>query len=202
MDAERLRQYFDRIAARMAEKEDYLIRLDQQNGDGDLGLSMKEGFAAASAYLRDCGEEDLGRLMMGAAKALNGASPSTLGTILSLGMMGMAKALKGKKSADTRETAEAMRMGLANIEAKAGSREGEKTILDALYPAVRALSENQADSVNARQAAARAAAEGSEKTKSMRAVHGRAAYYGDKSIGMLDGGSAAGRLIFEAIAEV
>ena len=48
-------------------------------------------------------------------------------------------------------------------------------------------------------AAAKAAATGSESTRQMRSVHGRAAYYGDKSIGLLDGGSVVGKLIFEGI---
>lgn len=50
--------------------------------------------------------------------------------------------------------------------------------------------------------AARAAAEGSERTRQMRSVHGRAAYYGDGSIGQLDGGSVVGRIIFETLAEI
>ena len=50
-------------------------------------------------------------------------------------------------------------------------------------------------------AAAKAAAEGSEATREMKSVHGRAAYYGEKSIGILDGGSVVGKLIFEALSE-
>ena len=49
------------------------------------------------------------------------------------------------------------------------------------------------------EAAAAAAAKGSEDTKNMKAVHGRAAYYAEKSIGVLDGGSVVGKLLFEAI---
>lgn len=190
------------ISRKIKENEAYLIELDQQNGDGDLGLSLKNGFAAVVRCLETSQEEDLGRLFMETAKAMNETSPSTLGTILSLGLTGMAKSLKGKTSANLEEIAVAMKQGLENIERKAGSKEGEKTILDALYPAVRALSEHSGESSAAAwQAAAKAAAEGSENTKTMRAVHGRAAYYGDKSIGILDGGSAAGRLIFEALQE-
>lgn len=190
------------VSLKIAENESYLIELDQQNGDGDLGLSLKNGFAAIVSYLEQASEADLGRLFMGSAKALNETSPSTLGTILSLGLTGMAKSLKGKTSADIADLAEAMKQGLANIEQKAGSKEGEKTILDALYPGVRTLWEHREEpSGTAWRAAAEAAAAGSENTRTMRAVHGRAAYYGDKSIGILDGGSAAGRLIFEALQE-
>jgi dihydroxyacetone kinase len=84
---------------------------------------------------------------------------------------------------------------------KAGSKPGEKTILDALCPALSALQANSAteDSRKAFEAAAQAAAQGSESTRQMLSKHGRAAYYGEKSIGVLDGGSVVGRLIFEAI---
>ncbi|MEG0215227.1 MAG: DAK2 domain-containing protein, partial [Hungatella sp.] len=84
----------------------------------------------------------------------------------------------------------------------AKSKPGEKTILDALCPAVEVLKANSAKSAKeAFDAAAKAASEGSEKTKAMRSVHGRAAYYGDKSIGILDGGSVVGKLLFTAIAD-
>jgi len=115
--------------------------------------------------------------------------------------MGMAKALKGKTEASLEDVAGAMDAGLATIMEKAKSKPGEKTILDALHPAVEALKENAAsgDAKAAFALAAAAAADGSENTKSMRSVHGRAAYYGDKSIGLLDGGSVVGKLIFEGI---
>ena len=72
--------------------------------------------------------------------------------------------------------------------------------MDALCPAVDMLIKNSGE--NCKEAfslAAKAAAAGSEGTKEMRSVHGRAAYYGDKSIGTLDGGSVVGKLIFEGI---
>jgi dihydroxyacetone kinase len=84
---------------------------------------------------------------------------------------------------------------------KAGSKPGEKTILDALHPAVDALRRECGDGpAKAFRAAALAAAQGSESTRGMLSKHGRAAYYGEKSIGGLDGGSVAGKLIFEALA--
>jgi dihydroxyacetone kinase len=84
---------------------------------------------------------------------------------------------------------------------KAGSKPGEKTILDALCPAVEALQRECGDEpAKAFQIAAQAAAKGSESTRSMLSKHGRAAYYGEKSIGVIDGGSVVGKLIFEALA--
>ncbi len=184
----------------MQEQKDYLIELDQQNGDGDLGITMSSGYKAIYEYLNTCEETDLGKALLKASGIFNETAPSSLGTITSFCLMGMAKTLKGKTDATLAEIADAMEAGLNKIMEKAKSKPGEKTILDALYPAINALKENQAQSSKtAFSAAAKAAAEGSESTKSMRSVHGRAAYYGDKSIGLIDGGSVVGKLIFESL---
>ncbi|GHV39382.1 DAK2 domain-containing protein [Spirochaetia bacterium] len=189
------------ISDLISKNKDYLVELDQQNGDGDLGISMAAGFKAVEGYLAGAEEKDLGKLLMKCSGVFNEAAPSSLGTILSFGFMGMAKALKGKEDAGISETALAMEAGLNNIMEKAKSGPGEKTILDAIFPAVELLKKsNPNDSIAViYAAAAKAAAEGSEATKAMRSVHGRASYYGDKSIGILDGGSVVGKLIFEGI---
>lgn len=184
----------------MQVQKDYLIELDQQNGDGDLGITMSSGYKAIYEYLSTCEEPDLGKALLKAANIFNETAPSSLGTITSFCLMGMAKALKGKTDATLAEIAQAMEAGLNKIMEKAKSKPGEKTILDAIHPAISALKENQAESAKtAFAAAAKAAAEGSENTRSMRSVHGRAAYYGDKSIGLIDGGSVVGKLIFESL---
>ncbi|HIS49494.1 MAG TPA: dihydroxyacetone kinase subunit L [Candidatus Gallacutalibacter pullistercoris] len=198
MNAENVHDAMSRIAEKMEKSKDLLVKLDQQNGDGDLGLSMASGFAAVAEL--DTKERDLGRLFMIMARKFNECAPSSLGTILSFGMMGMAQALRGHEKIDIQDLVQAMHKGLENIMGKAGSKPGEKTILDALYPAVAAM-DGESDAGCAFQKAAAAAAEGSERTRQMRAVHGRAAYYGDKSIGILDGGSVVGRLIFETLAD-
>lgn len=200
MNAASIAHGLEKISAKMNENKAYLIQLDQQNGDGDLGISMSEGFQAAADYAASSEEKDLGKLLMKVGGAFNEAAPSSLGTILSFGFMGMAKVLKGKEEGTVAMFAEAVQAGVQKIMDKAGSKPGEKTILDALCPAAEALSHGK-DFEEAFQMAAEKAAEGSEATKAMRSVHGRAAYYGDQSIGLLDGGSVVGRLIFEALSE-
>lgn len=202
MDRKKLAEVFSAVSSVMDENKNYLIELDQQNGDGDLGISMSGGFRAVRQYLEQAEESDLGKLFMKSSSVFNEAAPSSLGTILSLGMMGMARHLKGKESAGFSEMNEAMDKGLTLLMEKAGSKPGEKTILDALCPAVRILKENEGKpAAEAYALAAQAAAEGSEATRQMMPVHGRAVYYGEKGIGLLDGGSVAGRLIIEAIAD-
>lgn len=201
MNVQDLKGAFAAISAVMDDNRDYLIELDSHNGDGDLGISMSGGYQAVKAYMETCEETDLGKAMMKCSSVFNEAAPSSLGTITSFGMMGMAKALKGHTDCTLAELADAMDAGMQLIMTKAGSKPGEKTILDALDPGIKALREHSGEGAKAASAAAAAAAEeGSESTKGMRSVHGRAAYYGDQSIGVLDGGSVAGKLIFAGIA--
>ena len=202
MDAQNVKEVFLKIGKTMKENKDYLIELDAQNGDGDLGLSMDNGFTSVNAFLSSFDEPDLGALFMKIGGVFNESCSSSLGTILSFGMMGMARRLKGKTSADLRELAEAFESGANTIMEKAGSKPGEKTVLDSLCPAIEALKNalsSDSNALSAFLAAKNAAAQGSQSTRAMRSVHGRAAYYGDKSIGVLDGGSVAGKLIFDAI---
>lgn len=191
---------FISISHVMDENKDYLISLDQQNGDGDLGISMSDGYRAVKAYLAAAEETDLGRLLMKSAMVFNEAAPSSLGTITSFWLLGMARSLKGKTEATLCEFADALTAGVQEIMAKASSKPGEKTILDALWPAAAALKANCTQcAALAFQTACAAAHAGSESTRAMRSVHGRAAYYGDKSIGLLDGGSVVGELIFKGV---
>ena len=145
MNVVTLRGAMDAVNRLMAANRDYLVELDQQNGDGDLGISMAAGFQAAGDYLAAAEEKDLGKLLMKCGGVFNEAAPSSLGTIISFGFMGMARALKGKEEAGAGELASAMEAALANIMEKAKSKPGEKTILDSLAPAIQALKAHAAE---------------------------------------------------------
>ncbi|AEB06647.1 Glycerone kinase [Coriobacterium glomerans PW2] len=194
IDARVIKQRFQAISKAIDVESEYLTELDRQNGDGDLGISMKAGFKAICGKLDSENEMDLGRLFSLASLTLNETAPSSLGTILSIGLMGMAKLMLGRSSVSMSELSSALQEGLETIMRRTGTKPGEKTIIDALRPAIETLQETLS-----LDEAARAAANGSEATKQMLAKHGRAAYYGAKSLGVLDGGSAVGRIIFESI---
>lgn len=201
MNYQSLKNALGAISELMTENKDYLIELDQKNGDGDLGVSMASGYSAVKDYIETTEERDLGQLLRKISSVFNETAPSSLGTITSLGMMGMAKSLKGKTEASFGEFGTALQVGLENIMAKAKSKPGEKTILDSLHPAIEVIIKN-ADTTDIKSAlkeAFDAAEEGSENTRNMKSVHGRAAYYTDNSIGVLDGGSVVGKLIIKGI---
>ena len=198
MNADSIRAALREIAGNMDEARDRLIELDQQIGDGDLGISMAKGFAAAAAASQG-GEEDVGRLLTKCGMEFNEAAPSTLGTILCFGFMGMGKALRGKTEASFCEFAGAFAQGVENIMQKAKSQPGEKTILDSLCPAADAYALYADDPAKAVRLAAEAAKAGSDATKDMAAAHGRAARYPGGSVGFIDGGSVVGWLIADGI---
>ena len=206
LDPTTVSRIFSSISALMEQNRDYLVELDQVNGDGDLGISMDDGFKAAAAFFARAQETDLGQLLRQGGKVLNEAAPSSLGTILTFGLMGMARRLRGNREADFVTAVEALNAGVQNMMDKAESKPGEKTILVALVPGVETLrsqAEEAAGDAEAERAllrrAAEAAAAGSEATRQMKAVHGRAAYSAARSLGVLDGGSVVGSLIFAGI---
>lgn len=187
------------IRDKMAQECDYLVELDARNGDGDLGLTMRDCWKAVADVVQTAQTDDLGMILLQCSKEANRAAPSTLGTIMSFWMMGAAKELRGKANVTLAEFADALSAGIAMICSKAGSKAGDKTVLDALIPAVFALQEHaKSGSAFALKAAYEAAEAGMESTKDMISKHGRAAYYGEKSLGIVDGGAVAGKFIFEA----
>lgn len=202
MDAKSVIRGLRAISLSMDENREMLIELDSKNGDGDLGISMSDGYRSAYHAAMEEETEDIGQLFKIAAFAFNEAAPSSLGTITTIAFMGMAKYFAGKAQATIQQLGESIEAGLDAVMNKTGSKAGEKTILDALLPAVKILKlglEESAAEILAMAAAA--AAEGSEKTRKMLPVHGRAAYYGEKGLGVIDGGSVAGKLIIQAIAQ-
>ena len=141
---------------------------------------------------------------MKGAHVFNEAAPSSLGTIVSFIFMGMAKHLKGKEDINIRDFSEAVAKGEENVMTKAESKVGEKTILDALDPAVKVLEKETNSNLEPKQIlidVAKAAQEGANSTVDMVAVHGRAAYHGEKTKGHMDGGALMIALLFKALAE-
>jgi dihydroxyacetone kinase-like protein len=200
-------------AGRVHEQAPSLTALDQAIGDGDHGINMDRGFAAIVAMLDERpGPEDgatdvatTADLLRAVGKTLiskvGGASGPLYGTAFLRGA--------GAIAAPTDPTAGAA--FVAALEAAAGgisalgkSAEGEKTMLDALFPAARAArsSLDGGSDLAAITAAARdAAAAGAEATIPMLATKGRASYLGERSVGHQDPGATSAALLLAVLAE-
>jgi dihydroxyacetone kinase-like protein len=203
LSIERLKAIFAELARVMAENFQLLTDLDAVAGDGDLGITTSKGFAAANKAAHEYADKDAGRLLLLAGMAIAREAPSTLGTLLASGFMKGAKEVMGMESLPLPATVRMMDGFVRGIMERGKAQQGDKTIIDALFPAVEALraAEPNSSLAEAWAAALSAAEAGLQNTKQMRAVHGRAAYRGESSIGMVDPGATVGVLLVRVFAE-
>lgn len=203
MNVQTLKRIFVQIRDALIANKQLLTELDSIAGDGDLGISMEQGFEAVCRYMLECDEQDIGKLLVKSGMVLNGAAPSTMGTILSVGMMSGGKKLAGVQDMHMSEALLFFDSALEGIMNRAHSKRGDKTILDALIPAYEAMRDaaKDGDTVASLQAAADAAHAGMISTIPMKAVHGRAAYYAEESANHQDGGATVGSIILAAVAK-
>lgn len=194
---------FDAWAEIVMKNKEYLIQLDGVAGDGDLGLSMTDGFNAMKKFAHETSLTDLGQLFYNVGKTMNIHASSSLGTLISSGFMEAGKALKGRASITGCELAlflESFQNGIIN---RGKAKIGDKTFLDGFDPAVQVMKANtdeNAVGLTLRQAA-QAAQNGSAATVGMLAVWGRAARRGEESRQILDPGSVVAALFITALSE-
>lgn len=198
MDVKYIKTLLSLISSVMSENREKLIEMDSIVGDGDLGLTMSDGFKAAYGAVENSGETDIGKMLYFAGKAMSTAVPSTMGTLMASGLMNAGKVLKGRENLDNNglyELFKAYEDGVAN---RGKAKVGEKTFLDGLHPAVEALSDSDKPLYDLAKDAYNASKEGYENTSSMLAVHGRAATRGEASRTLKDPGAYVATLIMEA----
>lgn len=194
----KLKEILGNILESMQDAKDELIALDGAMGDGDLGLTMCKGFEAIYQ------EIDMGKLMMKLGMKMNSVVPSTMGTLISTCFVKSAPKAKGKSELNLTDLVEMGKAAVDGVMQRGGSKIDDKTMLDALAPAINALEQSLSENktlAEAQQAAYQASIEGVEKTKTLKSVHGRAAYYNEQSIGKQDPGATAVMYIFRGIAK-
>jgi len=194
---------FARLREVMEAKRNFLIELDGKVGDSDLGLTMSKGFAAAAEAVAGSTDPP-GKLLMRGGMAIAKAAPSTMGTLMATGFVRGGEALESAATLGTGEALRFFEAFLSGILERGKAKPGEKTVVDALWPAVDALRTAEQDRQPlpaALAAAARAAAEGLTATRDMVAQHGKAACFQEKTRGLEDAGATAGFLLFETMAQ-
>ncbi len=173
---------------------DELRDLDAALGDGDLGVTIELGANAMLTYLSTQDELDVGRMLAKMGMDINKVNPSTFGTLLASAFMGAGKAVQSKTDLNAGDL---LAMGNGAIDAirKRGKAEvGDKTMLDALVPAVEAYRGSLScdnEIIQALVNAAAASEKGMKDTATMKAKFGRVSWRPDGGIGMKDGGATA-----------
>lgn len=188
-----------------SEQRDFLITLDGQVGDSDLGITMSKAFAAASDALEAEGAAaGLAKLLRTAGATMARAAPSTMGTLTATGFLRASKAIDGKNELDANDMALFWRAFSDGIAERGKAKLGDKTIVDVLDPVAVSLEES-ASAGKALTAAMVGAAETAgaalERTKSMVAQRGKAAAFQQKTLGLQDAGATVGHLLIRDMAD-
>lgn len=187
------------FAALVEENAEELTSLDAAIGDADHGSNMRRGMAAAVAALDESGVTDPAEVCKQTAmvliRTIGGASGPLYGTFF----LRCASALGN--GSDTAEFAKALRAGLDGVVARGKAEPGDKTMVDALAPAIDALDAAVAagaSDTDALDAAVQAAEAGRDATTPLLARKGRASYLGERSVGHQDPGATSAALLIRA----
>ncbi len=174
-------------------------KLDAITGDGDHGTAMESAFGAILST--NSASEDFKGLLSDMGFNVMMATSGSTSSLLGAFFLGMSDAASGSEL--TAEQAKAMFAGgLEGVEKQTKARVGDKTMMDALIPAVKAMSECESDDVAQILAAgAQAAQAGADATVEMQAAFGRARNYGERSIGAADSGAMSWASIFDSFAK-
>ncbi|MEU2955599.1 dihydroxyacetone kinase subunit DhaL [Streptomyces xanthochromogenes] len=194
LDAAFMRRWMSATAAAVDREAAHLTDLDSAIGDADHGANLQRGFQAVTAVLDKETPDTPGAVLALAGRQListvGGASGPLYGTLLRR----TGKALGDAGEVSREQLAEALGAGVAAVGQLGGAAAGDKTMLDALLPAVEAMGESF-------PAAAEAAGAGALATVPLRARKGRASYLGERSEGHQDPGATSSALLIGALAE-
>ena len=189
------------FAAAMSEHRTELVRLDTAIGDGDHGTNMDRGMSNAVEKLDSLeATADPGAVLKAVAMTLVSSVGGAAGPLYGTLLLQTGTGLAGSETVSLPAFAAALRKGADGVKARGKAQVGDKTMLDALEPAVAAL-ESASDLDDGLAAAARAAREGMEATTPLQARKGRASYLGERSVGHQDPGATSTAYLFEAAAQ-
>ena len=188
------------IAQTAVDNEKYFCDLDAVVGDGDFGYSLARGFEVVLADWDTLDYIDIGGLLKKTAIILTKRIGGTSGPIWGTAFLRAGGALTDVPDPSGEQVIAAFRAAIDGIKQRGSTDLGDKTLLDALVPAVDALEESLPDGAQtAIDRATTAARESAEATKGMIAQRGRAAYTGERSRDSVDAGAIGVAVMFEAV---
>lgn len=194
--------WLQQSAAVLHEQRDYLTSLDAAIGDADHGINMDRGFTAVLAKLQDMTDADIGTILKTVGTTLVSTVGGASGPLYGTAFLRAGIALAGKQELMASDVADGLSAALEGIVARGHAQRGEKTMVDALGPAVDAFNASVAqgqDLATALAAATAAAETGMQQTIPMVATKGRASYLGERSAGHQDPGATSVVLLLRAM---
>lgn len=203
IDLAQFRQWMLAYADLIQQQEDYLTELDAAIGDADHGANMRRGLDKVRERLNDPAltVEDVGALLRLVAMTLISTVGGAAGPLYGAFFLRAAQAVDANRPIDVDQLAAMFRSGLSGVQQRGKAQINDKTMIDAMQPAVEALesaAEAGAQLDTALDAAHQAAEKGMHHTIGLQANRGRASYLGPRSIGHQDPGATSVYLLFQA----
>jgi len=189
-------------AAVIGENQERLTELDAETGDADHGTNMQRGFQAVLSKLPGVQDKDIGTICKTVGMALVSTVGGAAGPLYGTFFLRMGGPAAGKDALSADDLLAMWSAGVQGVRERGKASPGEKTMVDALQPAVDVLREGLGrglDLASALQAAADAAESGMRATIPLKALKGRASYLGERSIGHQDPGATSSCLIVQAL---
>lgn len=196
---EAFKAMLDNALKQIKAREDEFSKLDAVIGDGDHGTAIVTALSAINRIAQNGTEFKamLGDMGMGVMLEVSGSTSTLLGALF----LGMSDGASGTEL-DAAGVKAMFAAGLANVQQQTKAKRGDKTMMDALIPAVEAIQSCTSDDMkDLLTAGAEAALKGAEETVDMKANFGRARNYGERSIGYADSGATSWSCMFAAFAE-
>jgi dihydroxyacetone kinase-like protein len=202
MDSQTVTAWMSEIASSIRAERDYLVQLDAAIGDGDHGINMNRGFDAVVIALSTEPDEPPGKLLILAGKTLISTVGGASGPLWGSALRKAGRALGDGPTFDMAQLVDAIAAALASVQDLGAAVPGDKTMVDALVPAVAAMREGLARGASNNEilrSAAEASEAGMRATIPLQARKGRASYLGERSIGHQDPGATSTSLILRAL---
>jgi dihydroxyacetone kinase-like protein len=194
--------WLQRAAAALHEQAAYLTSLDAAIGDADHGVNMDRGFTAVMNKLPSVPEADIGSVLKAVGATLVSTVGGASGPLYGTAFLRAGMALAGKEELEAADVVTGLKAAVEGVMARGKAQRGEKTMLDALGPALDTLEARIAAGAtlqDALRAAVDAAEDGMRATIPLLATKGRASYLGERSIGHQDPGATSSTFMLRAM---
>ncbi|WP_312694738.1 dihydroxyacetone kinase subunit DhaL [Caproiciproducens sp.] len=201
-DSKKVIEILKQIGEQIQMEKDFLTELDNVIGDGDHGINMARGFKEVEKKLADLSGKDIGSILKAVGMSLVSTVGGASGPLYGTAFMKAGAAVGAKNEMDGNDFIAALEAAIGGIEMRGKAHEGEKTMLDALIPALNAIKksyEENNDFKAALTSGVDAAEKGVEYTKTIIATKGRASYLGERSLGHQDPGATSSCLMLKVI---
>lgn len=194
----------DDIVKIVEDNRQYLTELDAAIGDADHGINLDRGFKAVRDKMPQFSDKDIGTILKNVGMVLVSTVGGASGPLYGTFFMRMGNVVPGKNALDENDIVAMFEAGLSGIKERGKAQAGDKTMIDAMEPALNELKSTLSEGrglKEAIEAAANDAYNGVLMTKDIAAKKGRASYLGERSIGHQDPGATSAYLMIKTVAD-